>query len=179
MQMTKLQRINNFVTGVIMLLFCVLLVALNTRGYPFIILVLSVMMLFGAIRMLWYYFSIARMMVGGKWILYQGVVYLDLALFTFSLTDVPLIYVTLYLVVVNAVAGIVDMGLAINAKRSNAPSWKLKFSAGFIELGMALLCLLNIRSTSIVVYIFAAGVAYGGLVRIISAFRKSGVVYIQ
>lgn len=177
--MTKLQRINSFVTGVIMLLFCVLLMAMNTDGYIFIIAVLSLVMFCGAVKMLWYYFTIARLMVGGKWILYQGVVYLDLALFTFSLNDVPLIYVTLYLVAVNAIAGVVDMGLALNGHKAGAPSWKLKFSAGLVELGMALICLFNIRSTSVVVYVYAIGVAYGGIVRIVSAFREDRVVYIQ
>ena len=177
--MSKLQRINSFVIGVLMILFCVLLVLDPKNNYIFIVAALAIVMMVGAIKMLWYYFTTAKLMVGGRKILYQGIIYLDLALFTWSLNNVPMIYVILYLVAMNAFAGIVDMGLAINAKKANAPSWKLKFSAGVVELGMAILCLIFIRSTNIVVWVFAIGVAYSGLVKIIDAFRKTEVVYIQ
>ena len=177
--MSKLQRINSFVIGVLMILFCVLLVLDPKNNYIFIVAALAIVMMVGAIKMLWYYFTTAKLMVGGRKILYQGIIYLDLALFTWSLNNVPMIYVILYLVAMNAFAGIVDVGLAINAKKANAPSWKLKFSAGVVELGMAILCLIFIRSTNIVVWVFAIGVAYSGLVKIIDAFRKTEVVYIQ
>ena len=177
--MSKFQRINSFVIGVLMILFCVLLVLDPKNNYIFIVAALAIVMMVGAIKMLWYYFTTAKLMVGGRKILYQGIIYLDLALFTWSLNNVPMIYVILYLVAMNAFAGIVDMGLAINAKKANAPSWKLKFSAGVVELGMAILCLIFIRSTNIVVWVFAIGVAYSGLVKIIDAFRKTEVVYIQ
>ena len=177
--MSKLQRLNSLVTGVLMILFCVLLVLDPKNNFPLIVAALSIFMLIGAIKMLWYYFTTAKLMVGGRKILYQGIIYLDLAIFTMSMSDVPMIYVILYLIAINAFAGVVDMGLAINAKKSNAPSWKLKFSAGVVELGMAILCLVFIRSTNIVVWVYAIGVAYAGIVRIIDAFRKTEVVYIQ
>ena len=177
--MNKLQRLNSLITGILMILFCILLVLDPKNNYVLIVAALSIVMMFGAIKMLWYYFTTAKLMVGGRKILYQGIVYLDLAIFTLSLSDVPMIYVILYLIAINAFAGVVDMGLAINAKKSNSPSWKLKFSAGVVELGMAVLCMIFIRSTNIVVWVYAAGVAYAGLVRIIDAFRKTDVVYIQ
>lgn len=177
--MSKLQRVNSFVTGILMVLFAGLLVLDPKNNFILIVAALSIFMMLGAIKMLWYYFTTARLMVGGRRILYQGIIYLDLALFTWSLNDVPMIYIILYLIAINAFAGVVDMGLAINAKKSNAPSWRLKFSAGVVELGMAILCMVFIRSTNIVVWVYALGVAYSGLVRIIDAFRKTEVVYIQ
>ncbi len=177
--MSKLQKINSVVTGALMLAFSIMLFVARKDGYYFIVGVISTMMVIGAVGMLWYYFRLARFMVGGRYVLYQGVIFLDLGLFTFSLTDVPLIYIILYLIVINAVAGAIDMGLAINARRTGSPSWKLKFSAGFVELGMAALCLLKIHSTDMVVIIYAIGVAYAGLVRIVSAFRNTETVYIQ
>ena len=177
--MSKLQRVNSFVTGILMVLFAGLLVLDPKNNFILIVAALSIFMMLGAIKMLWYYFTTARLMVGGRRILYQGIIYPDLALFTWSLNDVPMIYIILYLIAINAFAGVVDMGLAINAKKSNAPSWRLKFSAGVVELGMAILCMVFIRSTNIVVWVYALGVAYSGLVRIIDAFRKTEVVYIQ
>jgi hypothetical protein len=177
--MSKLQRVNSFVTGTLMILFAGLLVLDPKNNFILIVAALSIFMMLGAIKMLWYYFTTAKLMVGGRRILYQGIIYLDLALFTWSLNDVPMIYIILYLIAINAFAGVVDMGLAINAKKSNAPSWRLKFSAGVVELGMAILCMVFIRSTNIVVWVYALGVAYSGLVRIIDAFRKTEVVYIQ
>ena len=177
--MSKLERLNSLVTGILMILFCVLLVLDPKNNFPLIIAALSIFMLLGAIKMLWYYFTMAKLMVGGKKILYQGVVFLDLALFTLSLSDVPLIYIILYLIAINAVAGTIDMALAVNAHQTGAPSWKLRFSAGFIELFMALLCLANLHSVRIVVFVYVASLSYTAIVKIVSAFRKAEVVYIQ
>ena len=177
--MTKLQRAGSMITGVLMILFSLLLIIDMKHNYIYVVAALTIVMTFSAIRMLWYYFTSARLMVGGKRILYRGIIFLDLAIFTGSLTDVPLIYIVLYLVAFNGFAGIVDMGLAINAKRANSPTWKLKLSAGVVELGMALLCLCFIHNINVAVYVYAIGVAYAGLVRIISAFKKTEVVYIQ
>ena len=82
-QMSKLQRLNSFVVGVLMILFCVLLVIDPKNNYILVVLALAIYMLFLAVKMLWYYFTTAKLMVGGKKILYQGIVELDLALFGF------------------------------------------------------------------------------------------------
>ena len=161
-----------------MILFCVILVMDPKNNYVFIVAALAVAMMVGAIRQLWYYFSTAKLMVGGRRILYHGIIDLDLAIFTWSMNDVPMIYVMLYLIGMNAFAGIVDLGLALNARQTKSP-WKLRFSAGVVELGMAILCLVFIRSTSIVVWVFSIGVTYAGIVRIVDAFRKTDLVYIQ
>ncbi len=177
--MTKLQRLNSFMTGVLMLAFCGLLIYDPKNNLVFMTFVISIVLIVEALMMLWYYFTMAKLMVGGKKILYQGVVFLDLALFTLSLSDVPLIYIILYLIAINAVAGTIDMALAVNAHQAGAPSWKLRFSAGFIELFMALLCLANLHSVRIVVFVYVASLSYTAIVKIVSAFRKTEVVYIQ
>ena len=177
--MSKLQRVNSFVVGVLMILFCVLLVIDPKNNYVLVVIALSVYMMFLSVKMLWYYFTTAKLMVGGRKILYQGIVDLDIALFTLSLNNVPMIYVILYLIAMNGFAGVVDIGLAINAREAKSPAWRLRLSVGIVEVGMAVLCLVFIRSTNIVVWVFSIGVVYAGVVKIIDAFRKTEVVYIQ
>ena len=162
-----------------MLVVCGLLLYDPKSNFLLITLIISCVLLIEALRMLWYYFTTAKLMVGGKQILYQGVIFLDLALFSFSLSDVPLIYIILYLIAVNAVAGVVDIGLAVQAHSAGAPIWKLRFSAGFIELCLALICLGNINNINIVTYVYVISLAYTAIVKIVSALRKNEVVYIQ
>lgn len=177
--MTKVKRITSFLSGLIIILFSILLF-LDPRGsYSIIILVLALTLFIRGIRLFVYYFSMARHMVGGRTILYQAVIVLDIGIFTLSLTNVPLIYFILYLVMIHGISGVIDMLRALEVKRNESQSWKLNFCSGIINVLMAALCLVFIKSVLTAVMIYAAGLFYSGLIRIIQSFRKTAIVYIQ
>ena len=121
----------------------------------------------------------ARHMVGGRIMLYLAVVVLDLGMFTMMLTNIPKIYIVLYLVVVYAFAGVVSILRALEAKRYQAPMWKLSLISGIINVVIAILCIIFMRSTNMIVYLYCVGLIYSAIVRIVTAFRETAIVYIQ
>ena len=180
--MTKIQRIKSAASGLVIILVGALMIRFPEIGFHTAGGILSLALLVLGIRSLYYYFSMARYMVDGRKSLYKGIILLNFALFTASLKDIPIAYIILYLIGIYAFAGVVDILRVRDARSMDASSWKLKMLTGAGNLIIVILCLYFgfVRdSVDMVVYIFAAGLFYSGLMRIISAFRRSEIVYIQ
>lgn len=177
--MTNLQRIGNIITGLVMLGIAVSLVIWwGEDAYFYIIIFFFLLLLVSGIKSLVYYFTMARFMVRGKMALYKGVILLDFAFLTESLADVPKAYILLYLAGIHLFSGVVEILRAIDAKRSWESRWKLKFFHGIVNVGLALCCIVFIKKTNTAVFIYAFGLAYSAIMRIITAFRKTTLVYI-
>ncbi len=178
--MTLFQRIRKFLFG-ILLLFIALLFLISPGGdtYQVVIGVLAIGLAIKAIKDIAFYFSMARHMVGGKMILFQGVIILDFAIFTASLSQIPKIYILLYLIFINAFSGVVEVLRALEAKRTVEGPWKLKMGHGVINLALAASCLVFIRNENTAMIIYSIGLMYSALMRIISAFRRTTFVMIQ
>ncbi len=178
--MTVTQRIKKILFGFLMLLAAIAFLIMPEDGtYSIIIGVLALGLAIRGIKDIVFYFTMARHMVGGKMILFQGVVVLDFALFTGSLHDVPKIYILLYLIAIHAFSGAVEILRAMEARRTVAGPWKMKMGHGLINLALALSCLIFIQSTSTAVIIYSVGLIYSAIVRIISGFRRTAFVVIE
>ena len=116
------------------------------------------------IRNLWFYFTMARHMVGGKNALYTGVILFDLGIICFTVT-ISKVFVILYLLGLYAFAGVVDIMLALDAERSRADRWKLNFVTGLGNLAFAVAAIVFgfvIEDENALVDIYAAGLLYSG-----------------
>ena len=158
-------KIRRIIGGILMILISFLLILTVTvdssAGIGLIMAFISVWLIVYGIRLLHYYSKMARYMVGGKTILILGFVVMDLGLFTFSLLDVHSSIIILYLL-------------------GESP-WKWKLATGFIEISVALTALVGgvfFRSSTIVVLIFALGIAYSAVARIVDAFIKKPMMAI-
>ena len=177
--MTKIQRLKEIFTGLLMLLGALIILKEPSDGYLFIIFVLSVILTVMGIRKLFHYFAMARFMVDGKTSLYKGVMMLDFGILTGTLTDVPRFYVLIYLICIHAFAGIIDILRAREAKAYGIGLWKYKTVQGVIQLLIAAVCIINVNNPRIAVFFFGTGLIYSALLRIVYAFRRTGFVYIQ
>lgn len=133
------------------------------------------------IRLLIYYFSMARHMVGGKSTLYQAIIVLDLGLFTGSMISMSDYIVTIYLLSIFAFSGVIDILRSLEAKKNGA-SWRMKFITGCISVIMALALVVTglvLRNTTYLVYGYCFTLVYSGIMRIVASFRKTAMVYIQ
>ena len=173
------ERVRSAAVGLVMLGLAVLLLLFPDNGYTIVVSVYGLGMALSGLKLLWYFITLARLMVGGRIMLYLGVIYLDFGIFTLTLTDVPRIYILLYLLACHLFAGFVDFLRALEARGLGAGTWKLNAIFGLINIGMAILGLVFLKSEGTVVYIFAAGLFYAAIIKIVSAFRKTAVVYIQ
>ena len=177
--MSSGQRIKNVLIGVLIILGAVILIAFPEEGIIITASILSLSLFVYGIKTLIYYITMTRHMVGGRIMLYLAVVVLDLGMFTMMLTNIPKMYIALYLVVVYAFSGAIDIMRALEAKKYQAPSWRFSLISGIISVVIAILCIVFIGSTNMIVYLYSAGLIYSAIVRIITAFRKTAIVYIQ
>ena len=174
-----MQRIKIVLSGIVMILGGILLFLAPISGYRIVILVLSVSFILTGIRQLVYYGTMARFMVGGRSILYRGIIILDVGLFTASLSDIPRMYVVIYLAVMNAFSGLIIMAKAMESRYYGDGFWKFDLFRGLASLAVSVLCIIYIKNPTTAVYIYSAGLIYSAATRMISAFRSSEWVYIQ
>ena len=168
--MTRLQKLKRIGMSILMLLSSFLFFNDPEDSYTLIVTILGITLLIFGISNLWYYFSMARFMVGGKYILYKGVIITDFGFLSFSINDVPRFYVLLYLIIIHIFAGLVAVLRAMENKNIGA-SWKLKFSQGLFDIALAVSCIIFIRSNNTPVYIYSIGLAFSAAMRLIQVFR--------
>lgn len=179
--MTSAQRIKNILTGLFIILMGVLIILSPGNGLRIISIVVCFTLLAAGIRNLWFYFTMARHMVGGKNSLYTGVILVDIGIFAFTIT-ISKFLVMLYLLCIYAFSGVVDIMLALDARRIESGSWKLKFATGTGNLIIAILAVVFVfvfKDDYAVTLIFGLGMFYSGILRIVNALRKTAIVYIQ
>lgn len=161
-----------------MLLFGFSMAIEAEQVYKILVVFLGVTLCISGIRSMVYYISMARHMVGGISILYRSVIVFDIGLFTLSIANIPLIFVVLYLAGIHGFSGFIDIMRAVEGKRMQAHC-KLSLSQGIINIVIAILCLIFLKTTWVAMLFYGTGLMYSGVVRIIQAFRRTAVVYIQ
>lgn len=178
--MNSIQRVRKFLSGFCMLLGSLVLAVEQEDGFYVIAIVLCLSLLLEGIRSLIYYFTMARNMVGGKPIFYRALILMDLGFFTMTAITIPSIYLTCHLLISYGFSGIVDMLKAYEDKKMEASSWRLSFVYGFVNLLISLAALSCAVShlNWLVVDIYSAGLAYSGIMQIVSAFRRAAIIYI-
>lgn len=179
--MTAFQRIKNIFIAFIMIIGSIIIVWIPEDGIPLIVLILSMSLTLYGLKNIFYYFSMARHMVGGRSILYTGVIIFDLGVFTLTVADNSNSFVILYMLIIHMFSGVVDILRALESKRMSS-SWRFKFTSGAINIAIAIAAFVAgymLKSLSVIVYIYSAGLIYSAISRIITAFRKTAIVYIQ
>ena len=176
--MSVKQRVRNVLIGLVTLALSVLLFLDPSNGFYVVAMLLTFTLILFGLRCLFFYFTMARHMVGGRSMLYVGIITLDIGVFFTTLSDVPKLYIVLYLLFIHAFDGAMKVMRSLEARRYGS-SWRLNLSAGLVNLVMAALCVVFLRRPEMIVWLYSAGLAYGGCVRIASAFRRTAVVYIQ
>ena len=116
-------------------------------------------------------------MVGGRLILFQGIIALDLGMFAYTLQEIPPIYILLYLLIGHLFSGAVDVMRAMEARRMES-KWRLNLAYGIANILLAVDCFFCVHNPALLSYVYAAGLAYSACLRIAQAFRKTAIVYV-
>ena len=177
--MTKLQRARELLGGLLMLAAGVLVICRPATGIRLIMLIIIVTMILKGLGSLSFYITMARHMVGGKLQLYKGIILLDIGMFFMTLDDVPIIYLMLYLLVANLISGVIEILGAREARQLEAGSWKMKMAIGAADVLFGLASIFCLGRPNLLVYIYATGLVYSAVLRIVSALRRSAIIYIQ
>ena len=177
--MTKMQRLRTVAEAAFLLLCAVLILRLPDMGYLIVSALVCLSLVLAGLKELFYYFAMARHMVGGKNILYRGVLLTDLGLFTGSIASVPRVYILIYLAVFFGFAGFVDVVGALSARRDGAHSWRMRLLQGALNVLLVLLCLLFLGNERLVEFIFCFSLVNSAVIKMITAFRRTAVIYIS
>ena len=167
--MTLTRRIGMIFSALISAFCAWLMLWMGEVGFLLVLFLLGITLLLYGLRCLVFYFTMARFMVDGKRIFYLGAIALDFGI------------VALYLLGAHAFSGAVSILRALEARKLEAPDWKLKLPVGIVNIGFAAAALVfglllgNMRDLT---WIYAAGLIYSALENLISAFRKTAIVYI-
>lgn len=177
--MTKWQRIKTIFGSLVALAFVPLLIMEPDIGCVLIVLVMGIAAALAGLRMVIYYVSMARHMVGGTIILYIGVILFDFGLFSIGIAEIPKQYIMLYLMVGHLFYGLVDLLRSMEIRKRQLGSWRFKLLIGLGNISLGVLCLLKMNSSKMTVYIYCLGVLWSALGRIVSVFRPTSVVYVE
>ena len=179
--MTHIQRIERIVHALLMLACAVVMLLLGEAGYLIVTFLLSAALLLLALRFLVYYCTMARHMVDGLGVLFQGLLLLNFGILTLSVSQNEGVLIALYLLGVRAFNGVIAVLRSLEA-RSMRGSWRLRMSDGVINLicaAAAVVFGLILKDLRVLTWIYALGLIYSAAAKIISAFRKTSIVYIQ
>lgn len=176
--MSSLKRIYHVIYGILALISAGLLLLYPRDGAMFVMVFIDVALLVYGIRMLVYYITLARFMVGGIMTLYKSIIVIDFGLFVFGLYEFPYRFIMLYLVAIMAFNGAREILSAMETRRLENPAWKRKIAYGAVTLVLALSALFVHDSMPIVTILYSIGLIHGGLYSIATAFRKSAIIYI-
>ena len=176
--MTIWQKIKNVLLSVSMIVIGVAMLFYGEKAYMAIIGLFSLALEIMGLRMLIFYFGMARYMVGGRNILFRGILFFDFGIFTGSLVWVPKAYVLMYLAGTLAFSGIVNL-LGANEARRIQSSWRFKAFQGVVKMLVAIMCLILTRSGARFVYICAAGFIFSAVMNIVNTFRHQQVITID
>ena len=180
--MTKTRRVINVLEGIVILAFGGMLMAYPKGAQAVVLGLIGLGMTIRGIRALVYYFSMARHMVGGKSVLYRGIIFLDVGLLTSSLGDAPEMTVILYIAVMSAFAGVISIMRARESKAVGSPKWKGSMLGGAANIIMAIaviVCGFVLNMPEAAVYVYGAGLIGSAVGKIASAFKRTAIVYIQ
>ena len=170
--MSTAGKIGTIIFGAVQIILSILLILLPKYGYYIIAAILGISLTLYGVRNLIYYVSMARHMVGGRMILYFGLLIFDAGALILALSDIPPFYIMIYLIVIRALTGAIDILRALEQKKMEIPAWKGMLVSGIIHILTAVVCMVFIKSTNIAVYIYAAGLIYSAVSRIIRAVRS-------
>lgn len=169
--MTKRQKFRNIMIALLYVLLAVLMITDPEAGYLLVMAVLSIALLLYGIKQLVFFFTMARHMVGGKRVLYRGMIFFDLGAFTVALADIPKLYIMIYLMGGIIFTGAIEVLRAFEKKKASA-GFRMKLLQGIICISIGILGLVFSWSTNYMVYFYCAGMIYSAFIRVIEAFRK-------
>ncbi len=123
----------------------------------------------------------ARHVGNAESILYLGVIAFDFGILTLSVSDAHGVFIALYLLGAHAFSGVMDILRAREARQFEAPSWRISLAEGIANILVAIAAAVfglfwgSMRDLTL---IYAAGLIYSAFLNLLSAFRRTAIVYI-
>lgn len=131
------------------------------------------------IKYLIYYLTHAQHMVGGKWFLLIGLIMLDAGIFAGTVYDKAKVMTILYIAGAHLVGAGLNIVRAVGNRKDHNRGWKTDMAQGVGNIILVLLCIIFMHDVIIPVYIYCVSAIYTAILMLISAFKKTAIVYVQ
>lgn len=145
-------------------------------GLEITVTCVGIFLIFSGIRLMVYFYTMARHMVGGVIILYKGLIELDFGAFIFSLSELPKYYAAIFIIAIFVIEGVKDVLEAIESKKLQS-HWRFRASAGAVKMAIALFCLFHVNSLRTISYMICLCLFNSALVMIVTALRRTAIIY--
>ncbi|MCF0229224.1 MAG: DUF308 domain-containing protein [Parasporobacterium sp.] len=177
--MSSGKRVLDCLIGLLMLFCAFIILLLPETGYVVVVAVMDILLLVSGIRLLIFYFRMARHMVDGLRIFFKGVFLVDLAIFAISLNNISKVFVILYLIGIFAVNGGLRAFRALDGRKHGTKHWRFSLAVGICSVVIAILALIFMNNMYILMGLCFICLLYTGIMRIVNAFKKSAIVYVE
>lgn len=176
--MTKLQKLANIIVSILTFGFGILLLINPSEESLLVVLVaLAIALIAYGIHVLFDYITLSRHMVGGKVLLYLGLITADIGVFALSIYSASKTVLLLYLLGCYAVTGVMSIAKAIESRLYESP-WKLMLSQGIVSIAIFIACIRNMGNPTALLHFFSAGLFYSATMRLVNAFKSTEIIYI-
>ena len=177
--MSKTRRVFTIIGAVFVILGSLVLMQVPEIAFELIAIGIACMLTLYGIKYLIYYITHAQHMVGGKWFLLIGLILFDLGAFASMLIDQARAIMIIYVAGAHFIAAVLNVIRTVGNKKDSNPSWKIDLAQGIGNFAQVVLCLVFINHISIPVYIYCIGCIYTAILMIVSACKKTAIVYVQ
>lgn len=177
--MSKTKRIWTIIKALFAIQGAVLLMLIPSYAFDIIALGACIYLLGYGSKYLLYYLTHAQHMVGGKWFLLLGLILFDVGVLATTLLNQAKIITLIFILGIHSVIALLGLIRAAGNRKDHNPGWKVDFVQGIIAICQITLCLIYIRSDIIPVYSYCIYAICSSILTIVSAFKKSAIVYVQ
>ena len=177
--MSKVRRVLTIIVSLFGILGAVILMLIPDYSYEVLALGISLTLVYYGVRYIIYYLTNAQHMVGGKWFLLIGIIMFDMGVFVTAIYDRAQRITLIYIISAQLIAAVLGLIRTIGDKKDNNPSWKLHLAQTIASFIQVILCVVFINSDMVPLYLYCIYAIYTAILLIISAFKKTAIVYVQ
>ena len=178
--MGKIRRIWNFIKNLMVVAIGIIVLLMPIDSARFTIsLIFGCYISLAALSNIFYYLTSARHMIGGGKILLNGIIELDIGLFSFFvILSSPEIAMGFFIFIFMFL-GIVRIIRAFEIKKNEGKGWFIKLLRGLIAINFGIVCIVFIKDAEILQTVFGAYWIVEGIEGIVFSFKRGAVVYIE
>ena len=177
--MSKTKRVWTIIGAVFTIQTALFLMLMPEIAFLLIAAFVGLWLTFHGLKYLIYYMTHAQHMVGGKWFLLLGLLMFDMGVFATVLCDQVQMIMIIYVVAAHFIASILNFARAYSNKGDGNPGWRIDLAQGIGNVMQVVLCLVFINYVEVPVFIYCSGVIYSAILKIITACKKTAIVYVQ
>lgn len=177
--MSKARRVLTIIAALFSIIGSVALMTNPDIAYKVLALGIGMTLVYYGVRYIIYYVTNAQHMVGGKWFMLIGIILFDMGVFAAVIFDRAQRLTLIYIICTLLIAAVLGAIRTVGDKKDNNPRWKISLAqsiAGFIQV---ILSVIFINDSMIPLYLYCVYAIYTAVLMIISAFKKTAIVYVQ